>query len=91
MAYSIRVVANIDWIPEGAGPQTVPNAQTLAYVIGSQPAAGHAAIQVTESTIGTVTAAQINTACTAVGSALAAQFGTISLAAIQAFSTGVGG
>jgi len=91
MAYAIRVVANIDWIPEGAGPQTIPSAQTLAYVIGQQPAAGHQAIQVVESTDGTLTAAQVNTACTAVGSALASAFGTTYLGTIQAFSTGAGG
>lgn len=89
MAYSIRAVINVDWIPEGAGPQTVPNSQTLAYVIGSQPAAGHAAVQVIESTIGSLTAAQVNTACALLGTYASNYFGTTALATIQAFSTGL--
>ncbi len=91
MAYSIRGVVNIDWIPEGAGPQSIPNAQTLSLTIGAQPAAAKGAVQVIESTVGTLTAAQINTACSTFGSLIAAQFGTVSLATIQAFSTGAGG
>ena len=91
MAYSIRGVINVDWIPEGSGPATVPVAQTLSYTIGAQPAAGHTAVQITESTIGSLTAAQVNTACTTFGSLMASYFGTVSLATIQAFSTGSGG
>ena len=91
MAYALSISANVSWVPEGAGPQTVPSAQTLNYQIGFPPSAGHAAVQITESTIGSLTAAQVNTACTTAGSLLASYFGTTSLATLQAFSTGAGG
>jgi hypothetical protein len=89
MAYALQGVVQAVWIPEGAGPASVPVSQMLSYGIGfGAPNNTIPGVQITESTDGTLTAAQVNSACSAFGSLLAAQFGTISLATLQSWSTG---
>jgi hypothetical protein len=88
MAYALTGSVTAVWIPEGAGPATVPNAQSLTYVIGFGAPANVNGVQITESTIGSLTAAQVNTACSTFGSLLAAQFGTVALGTLQGWSLG---
>lgn len=88
MAYALRASISADWIPEGAGPASVPSAQTLQLSIGQQPAATFGAVQVVESTDGTLTAAQVNAAASTLGSLAASYFGTIQLGTLQGWSSG---
>jgi hypothetical protein len=91
MAWLISGQVNAAWVPEGAGPMTVPSMQTLQLDIGlgAVPSGNNpTGVPVIVSTDGTLTAAQVNTACSTFGSLMAAQFGTVSLATLQGWATG---
>ena len=57
MAYQLLATITAVWVPEGAGPVSVASAQSETLGIGS---VGNTfpPVQITESTIGTLTAAQ---------------------------------
>ena len=87
MAYQLLATITAVWVPEGAGPVSVASAQSETLGIGSV-GCNFPPVQITESTIGTLTAAQVNTACTNLGSLAASYFGTTTLATLQGWTSG---
>jgi len=91
MAWNLSGQVNVNWIPDGAGPMSVPSMQTLQLDIGpllSNNLAGYGPVQIVNSTNDTLTAAQVNTAATAFGSLVASYFGTTALSTLQGWATG---
>lgn len=84
MAYQLRYTVNIDWIPDGAGSMSVPSAQTL-QAIGQAEFGNSISVPGADAP----TTGNISTACTALGTQLAAQLNA-SIAQIQGFATGGG-
>ena len=82
MAYQLVAKVTMEWIGEGTGPMTVPSAQSLFVGPVTQPVAG--AVGSTA-----LTSAQLTTACTALGTAIAAQLETAAnLALMQGWASG---
>ena len=91
MAWNFSASVNANWVPDGAGPMSVPSMQTLQLDIGPLAAnniAGYGPVQIVNSTNDTLTAAQVNTAATALGSLVASYFGTTALSTLQGWATG---
>jgi hypothetical protein len=88
MAYQLFGTITAAWVPEGANAASVPSAQSVTLSFGPGAATNNGPVQIIESTIGTLTAAQVNTACAAVGSLAASYFGTLQLGELQGWSTG---
>ena len=91
MAWQLTAQVNANWVPDGAGPMSVASMQTLQLDIGPLAAnnlTGYGPVQIVNSTNDTLTAAQVNTAATALGSLVASYFGTTALGTLQAWSTG---
>jgi len=89
MAWNIKGQVNVNWVPDGAGPLSVPSMQTLQLDFGAPSGSAiFSPVQIVNSTNDTLTAAQVNTACAAVGTLLASYFGTTALGTLQAWATG---
>jgi hypothetical protein len=91
MAWNITGELNVNWVPDGAGPMSVASMQTLQLDIGPLAAnnlTGYGPVQIVTSTNDTLTAAQVNTACTTLGSLVASYFGTTALSTLQGWATG---
>ena len=84
--YLVSMTAKISWAPDGAGPETVPNAQTIEFSLGSQGANSGSFVLVPGGNAPTT--GNINTAIVAAGAAIstAAQ---AAIAQIQGFATGL--
>lgn len=85
MAYVVKYSATYEWIPDGAGSMSVPNAQKLTFfqsggVYGPIAVAGGDA----------PTQNQFQTAATAVGTDLSAQITTAITTRLQGFASGLG-
>jgi hypothetical protein len=80
MAYRVTYTLNISWVPDGAGPMSVPSAQTKGV---SQSGA------LVVPGANAPTAANIVTACAAAGADASTQLTTAAnLAQIQGFASG---
>lgn len=84
--YLVSGSINISWAPDGAGPETVPNAQTVQFSLGSQGSSTSGGYILVPGG-NAPTTGNINTAVVAAGAALslAAQ---AAIAQIQGFATG---
>lgn len=87
MAYGLRYSLDVVWIPDGAGPMTVPDAQKLKLVQSAivQVPGGDSPTQVNFNTAIGVTAG--NVIANSMASDLQAQIAT-NLTRIQGWSTG---
>jgi len=91
MAWNITGSVNVNWVPEGAGSQTLQSGQTENLTIQGPQGSGsfiYPPVAIAVSTEGTLTAAQVNTACSTFGSLMASYFGTTTLSTLQGWSTG---
>jgi hypothetical protein len=80
MGWALSAGVNISWVPDGAGAMSVPSAETLQF--------NQAATLIALTTTGTISAANIATAVTALGTAINSNFGTLNLGTIQGWATG---
>ena len=83
--YLISMSATVSWAPDGAGPETVPNAQKAEFSIGSQGSSSGGFVLVPGGNAPTV--GNLNTSIVAAAAALslAAQ---AAIAQIQGFASG---
>ncbi len=83
--YLVSMVATVSWAPDGAGPETVPNAQKVEFSLGAPGSSNGGYILVPGGNAPST--ANINTAIVAAGAALstAAQ---AAIAQIQGFASG---
>lgn len=79
--YQLVARVTAEWIGEGAGPMTVPSAQSL-FVLATQAVSGAVGSSA-------LTSAEITSACTSLGSMVAGQLNSTSnLALMQGWASG---
>jgi hypothetical protein len=83
MSYRINWTASIVWVGDGAGPMEVPSAQVLTVNQNSTSGAGSVVVPGANAP----STANISTACTTVGTNMAAAL-NVNIGQIQGFATG---
>ena len=88
MAYIVVGDVTFAWVPDGAGPLTVPSAQSLSISIGAVPGVLGQANPITVAGGDSPTSAQLIAAATAMGTALGNALTAAQIAAIQGWASG---
>lgn len=90
MAYSITCLVNISYVPDGAGPVSIPSMQTFTVALGSGPwgtpgTGVYDGIQVPGGNAPST--GNVSTACTNMATAVATQLNA-NIGTIQGWATG---